>query len=224
MSAHNIRSSYDAWLADQTRSPVQLMPGLTHKTGELRLDAEGLAERGWSDLPLDFAPENEGVLMGGYLENRSIYDSPVFATPGEEPRNLHLGLDVFAPAGTPVFAPLEGLVHSFQTNNGELDYGPTILLEHSPTEDLTFWTLYGHLSEDSLLGLEEGDPISMGETLAELGGSDVNGGWAPHLHFQIMLDLDGRRGDFPGVCRSSERAKWEAICPDPRRLLGLRSD
>lgn len=221
MNASELRSRYEAWLSGAGGSCGKLMDGLNSETGELRLDAEGLAARGWTDLPLDFTPEGDGVLMGGYMEDRSIYDGPVFAETGEEPRTLHLGLDVFACAGTPVYAPLEGVVHSFQVNGGELDYGPTIILEHSPTPDLIFWTLYGHLSEDSLMGLDEGDPISMGETLAELGAPDVNGGWAPHLHFQIMLDLGGRRGDFPGVCRLSEREAWEMISPDPLALLGL---
>jgi len=146
------------------------MRGLNAGVKELRLDKAGLEARGWTDLPKDWSPEEGELYAGGYMEDRSIYDSPVFASGDQEPRTLHLGIDVFAAAGAPVFSPLEGLVHSFQVNGGELDYGPTIILEHSPTPDLTFWTLYGHLSEDSLLGLEEGDPISAGETLAELGG------------------------------------------------------
>ena len=60
-----------------------------------------------------------------------------------------------------------------------------------------------------------------GQKLGELGDSPVNGGWAPHLHFQVMLDLLGHSGDFPGVCRKSEADLWLTLCPDPRPLLGL---
>ena len=218
----DILSRYTEWLSHAGPAAPELMRGLNAGVKELRLDKAGLESRGWTDLPKDWSPEEGELYAGGYMEDRSIYDSPVFASGDQEPRTLHLGIDVFAAAGAPVFSPLEGLVHSFQVNGGELDYGPTIILEHSPTPDLTFWTLYGHLSEDSLLGLEEGDPISAGETLAELGGPEINGGWSPHLHFQVILDLQGRSGDFPGVCGLSERAKWAAICPNPYPLLGVQ--
>lgn len=213
---------YQNWLENRSDPVPELVKGLRENAGELALDREGLQRRGWTELPIEFVPDAGQLLMGGYLEDRFIYDSPVFRSENEEARTLHLGLDVFAPAETSVFAPLEGQVHSFQVNNGELDYGPTLILEHEPEEGLTFWTLYGHLSEDSLLGIEEGDPIAAGEKIAELGTPDINGGWAPHLHFQIMLDLQGRRGDFPGVCKLSEKDAWAAICPDPHKLLGLR--
>ena len=212
---------YQNWLENRSDPVQELVKGLRENAGELALDREGLQKRGWTELPIEFVPEAGQLLMGGYLEDRFIYDSPVFRSEGEEARTLHLGLDIFAPAETSVFAPLEGQVHSFQVNDGQLDYGPTLILEHKPEEGLTFWTLYGHLSEDSLLGIEEGDPIAAGEKIAEFGTPDINGGWAPHLHFQIMLDLQERRGDFPGVCKLSEKDAWAEICPDPRKLLGL---
>ena len=218
----DLLAHYQSWLVKTAPDRPEILKGIRSGAQSLPLDAAGLRARGWSDLPIDFIPAEGEILIGGYLEDRSIYDSPVFASAGEEPRTLHLGLDIFAQPETSVFAPLEGEVHSFQVNNGQLDYGPTLILQHEPEDGLVFWTLYGHLSEDSLLGLEEGDPIAAGEKIAELGASDVNGGWSPHLHFQIMLDLQGRRGDFPGVCKVSEREVWSAICPDPADLLGLR--
>ena len=210
------------WLDQTSLNRAEIMPGFSEGVRHLRLDKSGLAERGWNDLSIHWQPPEGELWAGGYMEDRSIYDSPVFATKGEEPRTLHLGLDVFTGPGKPVFAPLEGAVHSLQINGGELDYGPTILLEHTPQPDLIFWTLYGHLSEESLIGLEPGDPVSTGEKLAELGANTENGGWSPHLHFQIILDLQGREGDFPGVCRLSEAQTWKAICPDPAKFLGLR--
>src|SRR5438874_2525278 len=51
--------------------------------------------------------------IGGYNEHRTIYSrSNVFdgSSGGEEPRRLHLGIDIWGKAGTPIFAPLEGTV------------------------------------------------------------------------------------------------------------------
>lgn len=213
---------YQSWAKTGANERPEILKGIRAMAKPLPLDADGLGARGWTELPIDFVPEDGGIMTGGYMEDRSIYNSPVFASDAGEPRTLHLGLDVFAAPGTSVFAPVEGYVHSFQVNGGQLDYGPTIILQHELEDGLVFWTLYGHLSEESLFGLEEGDLIAAGETLAELGEANTNGGWAPHLHFQIMLDLQGRSGDFPGVCKRSERDKWAAICPDPSVLLGLK--
>src|SRR5690606_22350572 len=131
---------------------------------------------------------------------------------GSEPRTLHLGIDLFQPAGAPVFAPLDGTVHSFADNDLPLDYGPTVLLEHRPDGCPPFFTLYGHLSRASLDGLAEGRPVAKGERIGALGTPDENGGWAPHLHFQLVTDLLARRGDFPGVGTVSERAVWTSLC------------
>jgi murein DD-endopeptidase MepM/ murein hydrolase activator NlpD len=212
---------FRTWLDTQTEKPAEIITGIQGQVHHLRLDAEGLAARGWSDLSKDWVPAEGELYAGGYLEDRAIYNSPVFAGVGDEPRTLHLGVDIFASAETQVFAPVEGFVHSVQVNAGDLDYGPTIILQHEPANGPVFWTLYGHLSEESLFGLEEGDLVSRGETLAELGDVSVNGGWATHLHFQIMLDIQGRTGDFPGVCKLSEREQWEALCPSPYAFLGL---
>ena len=97
-------------------------------------------------------------------------------------------------------------------------------LQHEPTDGPLFWTLYGHLSEASLTGLAVGKTVPRGAVLADLGASPTNGGWAPHLHFQLILDLQGRSGDFPGVCKVSERDNWAEICPSPYGLLGLALD
>jgi murein DD-endopeptidase MepM/ murein hydrolase activator NlpD len=157
---------------------------------------------------------------GGYGEDRSVYTQELFAPAGEEPRTIHLGLDIFAPAGTEVVTPFPARVHSSRINDKPGDYGPTIILEHA-IDGGVFYTLYGHLSRDSLKGLKPGAAFMAGEPVATLGTRNENGGWPPHLHFQVILDLKGMRGDYPGVCKRSERDQWLSICPDPRPLLGL---
>jgi len=171
--------------------------------------------------------EGAAVGLGRYDEPRRLYASDMFAGgagPLEERRTLHLGIDLFAPAGSPVHAPLAGTVHSACDNAGALDYGPTIILRHEVADGLVFYTLYGHLSRESLRGLEPGRAVAKGERIAGIGALEVNGGWPPHLHFQVVADLVGCGGDFPGVARPSERELWLSLAPDPRALLGLADE
>jgi peptidoglycan LD-endopeptidase LytH len=159
--------------------------------------------------------------IGGYDEHRSLYKrSSVFTTEDDEDRRLHLGIDIWGKPHTAVMAPLDGMVHSFAFNNAFGDYGATIILTHQ-LEGQTFYTLYGHLSLNSLKNLTEGDRVEKGDKFAEFGMPMENGHWPPHLHFQIISDLQGYKGDFPGVCKYSEREKYLANSPDPDIILQM---
>lgn len=160
------------------------------------------------------------VGVGGYNEHRVIYRRSAHFQRTADPREIHLGIDLWAEAGTPVYAPLDGVVHSFQDNNNFGDYGPTIILAHQ-YEGKPLYSLYGHLSRTSLEGLYEGKPVQAGETIAAIGPYPENGNWPPHLHFQLMTDMLGLKGDFPGVCSLRDRDRYLAICPDPNRFLGI---
>ena len=156
--------------------------------------------------------------IGGYAERRGWYARGEQFSHGEEVRSIHLGVDVWAPAGTPVFAPYDATVHSAQDNALVGDYGPTVILEHN-LEGATFYTLYGHLSRESLAGKKPGTPIRQGEEIGTLGAPAVNGDWPPHLHFQVILDMLGKVGDYPGVAAQSQRDLFLALCPDPNLIL-----
>ena len=161
--------------------------------------------------------------LGRYDEARIVYTGEAFrsgAGPEARWRTVHLGIDVFAAAGEPVLAPLDGEVHSFADNAAPLDYGPTVILRHRlEPEGVELYSLYGHLSRESLVGLSPGKAVRRGERVGTLGDESVNGGWAPHLHFQLLLDTLGRRGDFPGVAAPEERSAWLGLCPDPNLVL-----
>jgi 4-aminobutyrate aminotransferase-like enzyme/Ser/Thr protein kinase RdoA (MazF antagonist) len=163
--------------------------------------------------------------VGRYNEARPFYSSSIFRTEGNEGpvwRTVHLGLDLFVEAGRAVCVPIDGVVHSFANNAGPLDYGPTVILEHPPTDKRPgFYTLYGHLSLDSLNWLHQGRQVSRGARLGEVGDYAVNGGWPPHLHFQIITDMLDRRGDFPGVARPDQRDVWLNLCPDPNLMARI---
>lgn len=161
--------------------------------------------------------------IGGYAEHRTIYNrSRVFdgARPGEEPRRLHLGVDIWGPAGTKVYAFMGGMVHSFAFNDQYGDYGATIILLHQ-LEGMSFYTLYGHLSLRDIQKLSSGQYITIGETIGHFGEPEENGHWPPHLHFQVILDMQLREGDYPGVCKYSEREQYLANSPDPDGILQL---
>jgi len=160
--------------------------------------------------------------IGGYNENRSIYSrSKHFdAVLNAAPRRIHLGIDIWGKAGTPVLAPLGGMVHSFAYNDHFGDYGATIVLLHQ-LDGMPFYTLYGHLSLKDIATLKEGDYISIGQKFAHFGDVNENGNWPPHLHLQIIEDIELMKGDYPGVCTLSERNKYLSNCPDPDFILNM---
>ena len=167
------------------------------------------------------------VAVGRYDEPRLLYAADFFArpdAPSRERRTVHLGLDLFAPAGTPVHAPLDGTVHAFADNHAEQDYGPVIILRHVTGDGTAFFTLYGHLSRESLAGLEAGREIRRGERFATLGAEHENVGWTPHLHLQVITDLLDLDTDFPGVGAPSQRAVWRSLSPDPNLLVGIPAE
>lgn len=164
--------------------------------------------------------------IGGYAEHRTVYSiSPVFdgANSADEPRRLHLGVDIWGKANTPVMAPLEGTIHSFAFNNRFGDYGATIILAHT-IGAFDFYTLYGHLSHASISTIAEGDVIKSGQLFASFGIPAENGCWPPHLHFQLIIDMESKKGDYPGVCKYSEREQFLANCPDPNLILQMLPD
>lgn len=160
------------------------------------------------------------VAYGDYLEQRNLYsDTSSFSSEGNK-RNIHLGIDFWSKAGTKVIAPLKGKVHSFQNNATIGDYGPTIIVEHK-LQGFIFHTLYGHLSLASLDNLYVGKEFSKGDCLGTLGTVDINVNYAPHLHFQIIIDIEGEKGDYQGVCSLDTLDFYSKNCPNPNLLLGL---
>jgi 4-aminobutyrate aminotransferase-like enzyme/Ser/Thr protein kinase RdoA (MazF antagonist) len=162
------------------------------------------------------------VSIGRYDDPRLLYVAPAFALgprPTDEHRTIHIGLDLFAVAGTPVYAPLPGVIHAFADNALPQDYGAVIVLRHTTSDGVRFYTLYGHLSRASLAELEIGRQVTAGEQIATLGDPIENGGWTPHLHLQIITDILDLDTDFPGVAPPSQRRAWCALCPDPNLLV-----
>jgi 4-aminobutyrate aminotransferase-like enzyme/Ser/Thr protein kinase RdoA (MazF antagonist) len=166
---------------------------------------------------------------GGYDEVRLIYATDAFASGAvtDERRTVHLGIDVTMAPGSPLFAPLDGVVHGFEDAQTRLDYGPVVVLRHDIPGDgdgaapLSFYTLYGHLDRRSLEGLAIGQRIRAGEGFAAIGAPPENGDWWPHVHFQIITDMLDVPCNFNGVAPASQRRTWLSVSPDANLLLGI---
>lgn len=159
--------------------------------------------------------EGKSFALGGYLEDRTWYArSPLF---GKE-RSVHLGVDIWTDAGAEIFAPLDGEVHSFADNEGFGNYGPTLILKHQ-LDGMEFHTLYGHLSRANLSEWKKGSIVQAGQRIGNLGHIHENGEWPSHLHFQIVIDMQGHQGDYPGVCAHQDVKFYQNNCPDPNLIL-----
>lgn len=163
--------------------------------------------------------KDDEVAFGGYLERRTVYQqSEIFLDKNRKARSIHLGTDFWQKAGTEIFAPLAGVLLGKYYNAGVGNYGGTVIIKHQ-FEDFSFYTLYGHIDVESVTQ-QAGEQIRKGDLVAQLGGPKVNGGWPPHLHFQVITELDERKIDFPGVCLPEEKEHFQKICLNPNWLLG----
>lgn len=164
---------------------------------------------------------NAKIAFGGYIETRNLYKrSSVFKDNNSDERNIHIGLDLWINEQAKIYAALDGTIHSFQNNTALGDYGPTLILQHK-IDGFTFHTLYGHLSLESLSDKKIGDKIKKGEQIATLGLPPINGDYAPHLHFQIIIDMENKTGDYPGVCSEKTLDFYTNNCPNPNILLKI---
>lgn len=153
--------------------------------------------------------------IGRYDEQRkNMYVAPQY----EDKRNIHMGIDIWADAGKPVYAFSGGEVAYMRDNDQIGNYGPTIVSRHELNGQMLY-ALYGHLSRESLGYVAVGEEIKKGQKIATLGSEEVNGGWVPHLHFQLSVKDPGE-ADMPGVVSEQDREKALKIYPDPRIVLG----
>ncbi len=224
------------WLAQNFASAARIMPVDLREGNCVVLDL-GVGSTFLGANPANFSEQrmtreiqsvmreaNSPVAIGRYNEARPVYSSPLFAgsaNPTDERRTIHLGIDLFADPDTTVSTPFDAHIHAVADHRAALDYGPVILLRHEIGEGIEFFTLYGHLSRESIASLRVGDRLRCGEVFARIGSSAENGGWTPHLHFQIILDLLDLSTDFPGVAFPSQREVFTGLSPDPDLILGI---
>jgi murein DD-endopeptidase MepM/ murein hydrolase activator NlpD len=153
--------------------------------------------------------------IGKYDEKRlNMYTAHQY----ESRRNIHMGLDIWSEAGQPVFSFYDGTVCYTADNHQPGNYGPTLVLRYI-LDDQPLFALYGHLSGAALERNSEGKAVHKAQQIAAIGSKAENGGWPPHLHFQISR-RDPGKADMPGVI--SEENHQEALenYLDPRLITG----
>ena len=133
-------------------------------------------------------------------------------------RFIHMGIDIGAPIGTAVKSFYDGEIFLFKYNNLKLDYGYTIITKHKFNHQ-SIYALYGHLSKSSIENKKVGQKLHSGEILGYIGREDENGGWPPHVHFQLSL-IEPKECDLPGVVSEKNHDVALKIFPDPRIVLG----
>ena len=223
------------WLDSQSFEDVVTLPEDPNALGilDLSISSPDLTGRDADDTAnftnrVSQKMRSDGLTLGigRFMEPRGFYLADAFEGRLGDPRErrtIHLGIDLFQEPGTAIHAPLAGRVHTVRENQNRLDYGPTVILEHSAPSGL-FWTLYGHLERASVENLKTGDSIDAGQPIARIGTYPENGDWPPHLHFQIITDLMGFEGNFPGVALPRDSNVWTSFCPDPNLILNLPSE
>ncbi len=177
-----------------------------------------------------YIEDNEiDAAYGGYGEIRPFYTTDNYETEndkGYQWRTQHLGLDVWTSLQNKkgerrkIYSPYGGEIICSHNNDIDCDYGATLMIKHQ-TESFEFYTLYGHLSLDSLDISPLNRKVKAGDHIAYLGDTNENGNWAPHLHFQVLLDLLENETNYPGVAYAHEWKIWKSICPDPSLLFPL---
>ena len=153
--------------------------------------------------------------VGKYDEKRSgMYTSALFGNA----RDIHVGIDIAAPIGTPVHAFFDGIIFLQGYNGAEGDYGYTIITRHE-IDGVELFALHGHLQKRSIEQRHEGDSFKAGDVLGFVGDRHENGGWQPHVHFQLSYERP-TKPDLPGVVSEADRERALQVFPDPRLVLG----
>ncbi len=224
-----------AWLGSDACRPVSPLPFDLRRAGRLVIsladDAPGMHVAGdpvayWQWLQGEMAAHDAQVAIGRYGEDRSCYGGDQFVTDAPETRSVHLGIDLFVAEDTPLRAMLPGTIETVVDNDLPFDYGPTVIVRHEAGEAGPFWVLYGHLSRRTLQTVQPGQRVEAGQVIAFVGDHTVNGGWAPHVHLQIVTDLladpeTGPDGNFEGAGEPSRLSVWRQLAPDADLLLRL---
>jgi murein DD-endopeptidase MepM/ murein hydrolase activator NlpD len=123
-------------------------------------------ERRWADGP--FPLPAAGVMASAFGTIRA-YNSDVYD-------RYHTGADLGGPAGTPIYAPADGVV----VDAGLLDVrGYMTILDHG-------WGVYtGYWHQSSIL-VEPGESVTRGQQIGTIGNTGLS--TAAHLHWEMRIN------------------------------------
>lgn len=164
---------------------------------------------------LKFAADNLGTknLWGGYLEDRSFSLRDSYLEPS---KFLHLGVDFFAPANTPIYAPCPmDLINVYNDTPEECGWGTRLLYQI----DNGLYILFGHLSPR----YSRYYYVPYGMQFAFLGDRSENGGWSPHLHIQMIAgdisDFLKNPASLDGYGEISQKKELAKRYPNPLEYI-----
>jgi len=92
-------------------------------------------------------------------------------------RAQHMGIDIAAPMGTPIYATADGVVSEAAWNSG--GYGRLIKIDHGRGIE----TRYAHLSA---IGVSPGQRVTRGQVIGRMGSTGRSTG--SHLHYEVRID------------------------------------
>ncbi|MGE3874835.1 MAG: aminotransferase class III-fold pyridoxal phosphate-dependent enzyme, partial [Parvibaculaceae bacterium] len=180
----------------------------------------GACETEWQALR---RAKNAEIGIGPWGEKRAVYSGSMFQSKliRDVRRTRHLGLDIFADAGTRVLTPLAGRVVDVVIEREPLGYGCAVLIEHEPEPGLRFASLWGHLGHATAKRIAKGQHLAAGEEVGALGSPAENGGWLPHLHLQLVAYATDDLAPIPGVGEEAYLDLWEKLYPPAYDFAGL---
>ncbi len=190
-----------AALSVHEERPVPAVPVDRPVVVDLGVAMDGVAPGRWADAAalaaLVEGARAAGAPVGRHAEGRLVHAR---ADVREAPATVHLGADVFAPAGTPVAAPLAGRV----ARRAE-----RALVLACDGLDV-------HLRGVEP-AVEEGAAVAAGDVVGRIAEAPAGALLPAHLHVQAAVP----GADPPPLATPAEAAGWRALSPDPSPLLGL---
>lgn len=175
----------------------QEKPFVDEKSGELSVQNENARDFASLSVRIDRALANSQLREQGVLQlwdSLSERQSLLSSTPSIKPARgwftsrfgyrvdpftnrpeMHAGLDVAAPSGTPVYAPADGIVSFAGYDSG---YGKLVSIDHG----YGVVTRYGH---NSRIFVEQGQKVHRWDVISAVGSTGRSTG--AHLHYEVRI-------------------------------------
>ena len=130
-------------------------------------------------MPFETWDSNRDVVTSKFSPSRTVTVNGVTQT------KAHTGIDlvVISISNPKICSVLSGKV--VVSKAGNTGYGNYVVIEHKSAENITFYTLYGHMKEGSIM-VAEGTEVQAGQVLGIMGSTGNSTG--AHLHFEIRMN------------------------------------
>lgn len=156
---------------NETTAPITTTQKKPVETTTAKKDEPVIAEK------VSFiSPVSAGTVIGKWSA-----DIPVFSNTMEDYR-VHLGIDIEADPGTPVYAAADGIVESVEFDPM---MGQTVVIEHANG----YQSVYRNMQTGVPEGIEAGVQVKAGDEIGYVGDTAlIEISENPHLHFEIYKD------------------------------------